>query len=188
MAKDDTFVCGPADSDRDRVQELARLLPQLQNRLRRAFPRTSDDVRHDAAVDALVGYWIRPDQYDQQRGVPLEAYLYQAARRNVIDVHRSEARRRARECAYAQIVRTLASPRWLVAASAFQERLTLCGASIASTTERSALCLWASGEGVLVIAAALGIDALPASHQRAEVKRFKDRMIKRLRRAHHKSS
>jgi hypothetical protein len=162
------------------------VLPTIRRRLRRAFRSASQGSIEDATEDAFVQYALGPVEFDASRGVPLEYYLYQAAARNVIDLLRAEDNRRAREAAYASWLSLRAS------AALARERDQHLRVSLAATirnfgageAERKAFSLWIEGKGgTEPLAIALGLNHLPIAAQRQEVKRFKDRVLKRLARS-----
>jgi CheY-like chemotaxis protein len=165
---------------------VAALLPAVVDRLRRRFPEVDEHLLNDAAEDALLDLAARPARFDPQRGVPLDDYLFVAAWRNVVDRLRSEGRRRTREAEYAQ--RTLAGlPRseadTVETQHDFDALLARLGGSDASEAERRALRLLLEGErSPAALAGALGFSDLPPEIARREAKRWKDRLLKRLRR------
>jgi DNA-directed RNA polymerase specialized sigma24 family protein len=189
------FTGGPArDAIRelhDRVKEgsldalnelIAHFLRVVPSWLRRAFPRASDELRVDAAEDALVEYAARPTRFDPARGIPLEAYLLRAASRNLINRLDAERRRKAREDQYAQqtaineAIRERPEPH-----SSYLGRIEFVLSGAESDAEKCAMKLWLKGERqTRAFAEALGLGDLPAEEQRIEVKRFKDRIVKRL--------
>jgi RNA polymerase sigma-70 factor (ECF subfamily) len=170
--------------DAQALDELAeRLLPALCRWLRRRFVHAAEDVLVDASEDAIVEYASRPTRFDSERGVPLEKYLYAAAWRNAVNSLQREARRRAREARYATGhaggERRPARERSAIDADVWKRLL----AGVTKSSERAPFLLWLNGERrTKVLAAALGCRDLSPSDQRREVKRLKDRVMKRLNR------
>jgi RNA polymerase sigma-70 factor (ECF subfamily) len=179
---------------RDALNVVAEdLLPILNRRLRGAFRMVPQDAISDAAVDAIMDYISRPTRFDPARG-RLDAFLFQAAWRNVSDSLESIAARISRETRYAHAASLLAPPVLLTsdhdsAGSGVEDPdldtllQVLARDERSSEVERVAVRLWAEGERRSeVFAALLGLDHRPPDEQRREVKRFKDRLVKRLRR------
>jgi DNA-directed RNA polymerase specialized sigma24 family protein len=169
-------------------QSIKRLLPILRRMLRRSFPRVPDEVIIDTSEDTVVEYALRPTRFDAARGVPLERFLFHAAWRNAADSLDAAAKRRAREAKCAELASALVGP-------AAQPVPDLHGnheikrhilEAAAGPKEQFALRLWLDGERRTgPIAAVLGLSHLDAHGQRQEVKRFKDRVKKRIRRSLH---
>ena len=166
---------------------IERLLPVLVHLVRRAFPRTDEELIVNAVEDALIEYSTRPEQFDRSRGVPLVAFLRLAAVRNTANLVRGESRRVARERALLEdrhALRAEASPvvdQWHdpVHSSALQSAL----ADAVRPEEQLAVTLWLKGERrTNVIAVALGVDRLGLAEQRRTVKQLKDRIRRRLER------
>lgn len=160
---------------------LACLLPHLVNRLQRRFRYSPGDCVIDAVEDALLEYIGRPARFDATRNVPLSAFLLRAAARNLINALESERRRRDREARYATDngVITMSDP----LLDAHDRPNALSGDVTIPSEEREAYELWRKGERrTEVFAQALGLSSLALADQRREVKRFKDRLLKRIRR------
>jgi hypothetical protein len=160
--------------------ELAReLLPSLMRGIARAVRSASRDDATDAVEDALLEYLARPGRFDPSRGIPLERYLHIAAVRNLRDRWRQNIRRAARERAYADEVARIANIRPASAAPPRKITATLKG--VCAPGEEPAVRAWLAGEQrTTALAQLLDLAHLSASEQRAEVKRFKDRLAKRL--------
>lgn len=170
----------------------ALLFYHVQRRLEAAFTRTDRDYILDATVDAIMEYLAEPSRFDPGRNVPLHRFLYLAARRNVVNALDAQSRRHAREHLYAVLATSRAAaappsgfeleqPHQERGAEEFARRVL----SLANTdAERAALRCWLDGERrTMPLAAALGCGHLPIAAQRHEVKRFKDRLLKRIRRS-----
>ena len=166
-------------------QLTAALLSPLERDIRRAFPRVPRDVLATAAEDALLEYTMHPQMFDPTRGVPIERFLKFAACRNVMNLVQSEARRKARERAYIQEALWTRAHREREGASI--DRLAAIRRILAVTNvgpERAAVRRWLNGDQSSDgIAATLGLVNLNSRQRREEVKRFKDRILKRLKRS-----
>jgi RNA polymerase sigma-70 factor, ECF subfamily len=166
----------------DRLAE--HLLPSLRRSVRAAFRVAPDDFIVDSTEDAFLEYAMCPQRFDPSRGVPLERFLQIAAKRNLQDRLRIDARRKAREQRYAA--------HWLLqrSSAACVPSRTLRGTAITRVlgsvchgAEYQAALLWLQGERTTaVLSAALSLTHLEPTERRREVKRFKDRMIKRVHR------
>jgi RNA polymerase sigma-70 factor (ECF subfamily) len=166
-----------------REQLLARMLPDLVQRVRQQFRAAPGDLVSDAVVDALLDYVSRPGRFDSGRNVPLFAFLVRAAACNVINSLEAERRRRVREARYADDAAARAKLPETVE-SRYTQILIPRPHDVASDgAERRAYELWRAGERRTgVFATALGLSGLAPLDQRREVKRFKDRLLKRIRR------
>lgn len=156
---------------------------RLQRLLRGAFPQISEDSITSAIDTALMDYLERVRRGDPPPAEAVEGYLYTAAKRNVIDIRRAETRRHLREDRYSKDAPLVAEP----PATAFARESTdirrWIRALASNQAEERALILWAEGAEAERIADALGCSHLAAVDQRAEVKRFKDRIRRRARRS-----
>jgi hypothetical protein len=177
-------------------QLVGRLLPALHAKLRRAFPLVDDDIRTEGVEDALFAYILHPEKFDPGRGVPLDRFLYVASWRNVADRLKAERRRRQREAEYARLVAWSKTPTHAGARmdvdsclAAYNRRVRSARARafamVDNPLEAEALRRWLDGETRWQpLAAVLGKQHLPPLEQRRAVKRFKDRFMRRLTRAH----
>ena len=157
-------------------------LSTLHRQLRRAFPRTDDDLLQDAVTDAFMDYVRRPDHFDSSSSEGLDQFLYRAAWRNAANSLQSDLRRRSREVRYAREARLQAllnqDERSLAIDTTMIRRLLDDTIDVA---ECEALACWLDGERRTgPLAQALGLGLLPAVDQQREVKRFKDRILKRI--------
>lgn len=161
----------------------SRLLRPLQRALRRSFPRATDDLITDAVEDAILEYGGNPSRFDRSRGIPLDRFLQHAAKRNLINLLQIEARRYAREARYAEHAtqassQTRFAPPEIGENSEFHQQLLAIASDAA---ERAAVHAWLTGGGsVIALAAALSLLHLPPVEQRKEIKRFKDRITRRI--------
>src|SRR6185436_11846008 len=106
-----------------------------------------------------------------------------SARYNLVDLLRSEARRKAREARYMAGQTLLTSDEPAIPRSLRTEMLRALLAEIPEPVERRAFLLWLGRcRATKPLAEALGLAEASAREQEAEVKRFKDRITKRLRR------
>lgn len=160
------------------------IAPMIRKKLRAQFYRVPDAVIADATHDAIVDYAISPTKFKPEFCVPVQTYLLKAARMNIVDELRADLRRHVREEWFAHN-RPLGAVSTVAALSTeydFSERQTMLQRVIESMSvaEQTAVKLWFAGEGPAAIGAALGGSCEDAA---AEVKRLKDRVIKRCRRA-----
>jgi DNA-directed RNA polymerase specialized sigma24 family protein len=160
------------------------VFPPLERDLARQFPREHpDDVT--AAVDvAVVAFLKNPTAYDPARS-SLPGFLRMIARRRLAHARAAEGRHRRRRFPWDCV--ELDYP----ARNEEEERPALADfpefrAVIDSfdETDRRVYELWRDGEqATAVFAVALGIADWPSDEQAAEVKRAKDRILARLKRA-----
>ena len=169
------------------LEELARhVLKPLTHRLHAAYRRAPADLIWDACVDAILEYGSHPDRFDATRGVPLDRFIQGAAARNLANLLEADARRRERETQFSRQRLDLISWPTLGAGdegTRFRRRIL----ALADGSERKALVAWLNGERTPQVAAALGLSHLPEADQRREVKRFKDRFLRRVSRQVEKS-
>ncbi len=155
----------------------------LHRQLRRAFRHVDADVLQDAAVDAFMDYARCPRRFHSSRFKSLDRFLYTSAWRNVADSLTADARRRRRE---ARFVRETAfhdgSPKFTDQSVGIGSNTTPWLLDVATDdSERQALKRWLLGERRTgPLAQSLCFDGLPVPAQRREVKKFKDRIRKRL--------
>lgn len=160
----------------------SRLLRRLPAIIRRRFPKASDDVISIAVGDAIMDYAQHPGRFDPARGIPLERYVGAFARRNLINEIVADKRRLRREQIYAHSQNRVALPH-----SGPQVELVLRKVQrLTNGDERHAATLWLSGEHrTEILACALGVAELSPIDRQREVKRFKDRFVKRIIRLAH---
>lgn len=159
-----------------------RYLPLLAAHLRGAYPRATDDHIHGAVDEALMNFLERPARYDPARG-SLATYLRLSARGDLQNALARDARHRgasldsvAEPPDHRKDTRSpddpLADPRIAAELAAL------------SAAERAVLELMIEGvRETDAYAAVLGITDRSADERRAEVKRAKDKLQKRLGRA-----
>ncbi len=180
------------DGDRTASDELAELiLDSLVAGISRQFPGADEHMRYDAVTDAFLDYCAEPQGYEERHGVPLHLFLLMACRRNMLNLLRGEARRKAREERAGHL--DAISPVELdpVVGNLLQkeenEQLHQQEADLMSILhepkDQQIVGLRLQGERrTAAFAEILGIAHLPIGVQRQEVKRAKDRIDKLLRR------
>lgn len=164
---------------------VGELLDGLRNMLRRRFPRAGDDLVNDAAEDCIVDYLRRPSQFDATRGTSVTRFLFPSAARNLSNLMQGEVRRKVREAAFAAQAdvshEDIAPQNKDDERSEIRRRLL---SVITDVAERRAVLRWLAGERATApLANELGLSDRTRSDQQREVKRFKDRVVKRLLRA-----
>jgi RNA polymerase sigma-70 factor, ECF subfamily len=170
-----------AGGDQTALDTLAeRILPALRRQPGRAFGSATEDMANDAAVDALLEYAGRPAGFRVSLSVPLDRFLYKVAWRNLADLMDAAKRRRARETTYAQHSHIAYTTRDFADRLPQPVRAQLFKAAV-NDAERAALRLLldVAEPRTRPLATALGVDHLPVSEQQREVKRFKDRLVKK---------
>src|SRR5260370_36184051 len=79
-------------------EELSRLLlPPLVDEIGRRFRTTDEQIISDGVIDAVLDYCADPQQFNTDKGVPLDRFLATAAWRNVDNLLIAERRRKQRE-------------------------------------------------------------------------------------------
>ena len=154
-------------------------LKSVPPRLERTFPRAPRDFAMDAVVDASLEYAANPAKFDPSRVPSVLDFVYVAARRNLMDRLRSERAFEDRQSRYAAAQSVIRPPERQIGRS----DLDLWACVVAVTVdpaERRAAKLWLDQAGNEAIGKALGFSDLTADGRRREVKRFKDRLLKRL--------
>ncbi len=169
-------------------------LPHLVAFLSEAFPQQDVHLRETIAIDLLLGYQSKPQQYDAGR-LSLFAYLRMAARYDMLNALDRQRRDESRLVDLdGRSVELGLSDRNTEQDDAFEEWLRehtewpfgeIVRALRAglSATDEQVLMLMLSGERrSAAYAEAIGIAHLDEAAQRREVKRAKDRILKKLRR------
>jgi len=155
----------------------------LQGILNRKRGCTREDAR-DSAIDAVISYLDHPERYDPQRA-PLSTYLTQAAKNQLMDRQRSAGARTRREQEFATDFELQArSPKEAMEISMeARHALEQLEQLHFSEEERVFLGLILQGErSTRRLAEALGLGSLSELDLRREVKRRRDRLMKRLER------
>lgn len=170
------------------------LLARLASRPR--FRRTDPQLVADAVTDAVIEYVRQPGGYDPAAGRALDAHLAMAAERNLLNLLRSEGRRKRREQSTAadhsgpgggepvELVCPAGNALSNESAKERDDERRRLLALFADPGDRRVLELRLAGErSTAAYAAVLGVERLPAAEQRVRVKRVKDRIDKVVRRA-----
>jgi RNA polymerase sigma-70 factor (ECF subfamily) len=172
------------NGDRAALEVIAeQAVSGLYRHLRCAFRRADADVLQDAVDDALMDYARCPERFDASSDEALDRCLYRAAWRNVANSLRDDVRRRKQNAQYVREVilqnsRTTVS-RYGVRIDADMTRVLLDLAI--DDAERKALACWLRHPcQTAPLAHALGMGMLPIAEQRRAVKRFKDRILRRI--------
>jgi RNA polymerase sigma-70 factor (ECF subfamily) len=161
----------------------ARYLPLLTHYLRCAFPREAEDVRDTAADTALLNFLDVPERFDPARG-GLGKYLRVSARCDLLNLLEHEAR--ARWGIPLDSVAELADGRNVSPDGELTWDHPRLAAECASFNTEERITFELMREGVRdtpAFAVGLGLTHLAAAEQAVAVKRFKDRVKKRLARA-----
>jgi len=175
-------------------------LEPLAQWLKRLYPGVDESQCDTAAEDAILAYIKRPHSYDAGRA-PLDRYLCMAARRDLQNLRKAEFRHQARQADWGAVELSGSMRKYLIDdrsdpahIAELQEmvhdiirkrpRLTPAATHGLSHGEVEALALVECGERrTELYAVVLGLTGLPLDEQRAQVKRVKDRLKVRLRRA-----
>lgn len=166
------------------------LLAPLSGEVGAKFPFTDPHVVCDGVIDALLDFCAKPSAFDPARGVPIQRYLAKAAWRNLANSVRGEKRRKARE---QKAMDEPGNKTVELHPRAGNSNQNDCGSqtekyqdlmkALDSSVDQEILKLRLQGERrTAAFAQILGISHLPASDQRREVKRAKDRIDVRLKR------
>lgn len=171
------------------------LLAPLTARLRAKWPNLDRDPCHDAATEVLVQYLQAPSRYDPSRS-SLLGWLTMQAHRDLINDHESKQKTFERRWAVESALPTRPGtdePTKLEDYLPSIEAVPNLGPSAALKAIREALpdekdrrLLWLVGEegsrSTDEAAEVLGLTHLPLNERTAEIKKNKDRVMKRLRR------
>ncbi|QSQ14827.1 sigma-70 family RNA polymerase sigma factor [Myxococcus landrumensis] len=142
------------------------------------------DEAVDSAVDAVLAYLAAPERFDARLS-RLSTYLTRIAKRKALDRQRSRKNQDRRNQEYAGVVELVARApneemEATVEARLLAERLEALGFS---PREQTILRLVLQGEGSTErLAEALGLGPMPEEERRRQVKRHRDRLMKRLER------
>lgn len=160
-----------------------RFHPLLMQYLARRFPRQSPDLYADAAGEAIVGFLPHPPRFDPTRG-DLGKYLRMAARGDLLNLLAQE--RRARRGIPLDSVAEPAdrrNPSRDDDATWDDPRLAAEVAAFDPNERATFELLLEGARKTASFVQQLHLGHLPAAQQAAAVKRFKDRVLKRLVRA-----
>lgn len=164
---------------------VALTLRPLAEGLSRWWRNTDPDTVESAAADALLAFARRPSAYDPTRS-PLPAYLRRIARCRLINLLNSEGRHQSGRISWESVELHVADRNEPVDDDLPSFDTPALRAVVAgfSDAERGVFDLMVGGErDTPIFAAAMGLTDLPADQQEAEVKRAKDRIKARLKRA-----
>jgi RNA polymerase sigma-70 factor (ECF subfamily) len=164
----------------------AAFLDPLVSHLRAAQRHVDDHFLIDAATEALLSVMRDPAVYNPERA-ELPAFLRMAAKGDLLNLlareRRHQDRREPTDCVELEAVAGNNPPEDDGLPSFDDPRLAPVIASL-SEAESEALKLMRAGERrTEAFAAALGITGLSSDEQQREVKRVKDRIVVRLKRA-----
>src|SRR5436309_2345271 len=92
------------NGDRVASAEIAELLlVRMTNEMSRRFPKTDVQIVCDGVTDAILEFCANASRFNRSKGVPLYRFIMMAARRNVLNLLRSEVRRKNREETFVQL-------------------------------------------------------------------------------------
>ncbi|RKI09907.1 sigma-70 family RNA polymerase sigma factor [Corallococcus sp. AB030] len=165
------------------IDVFGKYMGLIVRRLGRSVP-CSEETASDAAIDAIFAYLRAPERHDPAKA-SLETYLFQIARRVAQDRMRSESARLQREQHYVDIAAIQAgNPKGRMDSSAEAEAImkTLVSrGTLSDAKDIATLRLFLEGENSTeTFAEAMGLKGLPKEELRREVKRYRDRLMKRL--------
>ncbi|MBU8897912.1 sigma-70 family RNA polymerase sigma factor [Corallococcus sp. H22C18031201] len=164
------------------VDVLQSFMDPIRKALERRLSCSADDA-HDSTIDALMSYLAAPEHFDASRGTSLGAYLTQAALKKAVDRWRKETARGQRELKFANVVELQAR-----APNDLMERYVEASQAVTRLApprmpERD----WALLRDVLQgesstqeMAVVLRLPLGPEHERRREVKRHRDRVMKRV--------
>jgi RNA polymerase sigma-70 factor (ECF subfamily) len=171
----------------------AAYLPPLADWIERAFPRVDSHLQQTAVEDAILNYIKRPRAFDPRLG-DLASYLRMAARGDLRNLLCQEERRHRHRIPW-KVVEQAAErgnipgedePAYQVEraeeAAAWHAFLRSFAASLTPVDRRVLELILAGEHSTQVFAAPLGLGELPVDIQEREVKRARDRLMKRLQR------
>jgi RNA polymerase sigma-70 factor (ECF subfamily) len=170
--------------DENALDQLAAfLLKTLPRILRRRFPRAPAEWMIDAVEDVILDYARRPTAYDPTRRVSLERFLVPAAVRNLSNRIERERRLKQREEGYAvqeRLFTHTVEPSIGEADIAARLRGKVLAITRTEAEARALLWMLKPAPSVARLAEILGVTDCPIEEQRREIKRFRDRIVKRL--------
>jgi DNA-directed RNA polymerase specialized sigma24 family protein len=176
--------------------ELCELaLPHLVQYLEKRYPQTDSTLHETVAIDSLLDYQSRASQYDFNK-ISLYAYLRMSARRDMLNAIEKASRIESRltdidnPFIQNQMMTETSSGEYDGIDEWLLDNTDLSLSEIIKTLddeldehEKKALMLMLDGvRETEVYAEVLGLDKLDRPTQQIEVKRTKDRLMKKLRR------
>jgi hypothetical protein len=161
----------------------AECFPALVAWLRRRYPRVDPDLAHEAAGEALVAFLKEPGRYDAGRR-SLDGYLQMAAAGDLLNLLRRERRHFPKRRIGVELDGLAGKDRRGDAPRCDDFPALAAVRDSLSERDRRVYELMRQGERARrIFADALGLTDRPAAEQRAEIKRAKDRILARFRRA-----
>lgn len=160
------------------------VLPPLEADLRRHFRRADPNDTTDAADCAVIAFVRNPTTFDPARG-SLPAFLRRAARCDLINILHRDGRHHRRRIPWEGVELAHPAGNDREEAETFADHPQLLAAvAELDDADRAVFELMLDGErATAVFAAVLGVADRPADEQFDVVKRAKDRVMARLRRA-----
>jgi RNA polymerase sigma-70 factor (ECF subfamily) len=170
--------------------------PLISLLVERNSSRVPEELCIEAAEDALMDLAKSPASFDPARGKRLGGYLRMSAQRDLQNKLRKEGRHRRRRISLDDVELPLLAGKYLAVdddpsrpleleeeSSRARHQVVAPARDGLTEGESRALDLLLQGERkTTMFAEALGIEHLPASEQRADVKRVKDKLKKRIQR------
>ena len=152
-------------------------LPVLVQHLSRAFRRTCPHLVQEAAERALLDYVRSPERFAHPN------YLYHAARCDLSNLRRREARHRRGRVPVVELDGVAGKESSTQPLDALVRREQREWAlAVAGDLRPVAELMFDGQRSTAVFADAMGLGSLPADEQERQVKRMKDRVAKRLQR------
>ncbi len=170
-------------------------LPHLVAFLQAKFPASDPHLREQAVIDGLLTYQARPSQYDPQK-LPLFSFLRMVVRRDLLNALAQQNRHNRQidplddPVVMAQLPQEdviqdhFALDEWLQQYTN-RSRTEIMGLLEAELGQTEREILWLMLEGIRetpVYANIMGINHLDVMEQRHEVKKAKDRILKKVQR------
>lgn len=167
--------------------DLAEAVDPLTDHLRRHHPAADDHALWTAAADAVLSVIRNPAVFDPSRG-PLRSFLCMAAEGDYLNLFKKEKRHHAKretgDCV--ELPDPAGNPLQELDADgpSFDDPAVAAEIAALPPADRSVFELMRGGEKrTAAFAPVLGVAHLPPEDQAREVKRAKDRIVKRLQRA-----
>lgn len=170
-------------------------LPHLVAFLRSEFGRQDTHLHETVAIDLLLAYQRRPEQYDPQK-LSLLAYLRMAARHDMLNAIDKQTRRQSRLASLEDplvelqvggrnnIQETFELDEWLQQHTdlSLPEILRRLSSELDEVDEQVLLLMLEGVRETERYADVMGLEWADVENQRREVKRAKDRVMKKLQR------
>jgi hypothetical protein len=170
---------------------LGSFLEPLFDWLAATNPRVDEQHREDAAVDAIASLAKRPDIYKPECGKSLGGFLKMAATGDLKNLLDKERRRASKRVAEFDVALLPARGNEIGTELEQQEEAERLGATVLSIVKDGLTPEELAGLGLLLdgekkteaFALVLKLDHLPPEEREAAVKRFKDKIKVRIKRA-----